>query len=85
MFGWLARHVLVLLFISKKMRRKKRLMKWTESKYERENKCEMIGIFRTFGKNRIKVTWARPRTKNRSQRYDPNMRCFKCGIRGHFR
>jgi hypothetical protein len=33
----------------------------------------------------VKVTWARPRTRNRSQRHDPNMRCYKCGQRGHFR
>jgi len=39
---------------------------------------------RSFGTNRVKVTWARPRTRNRSQRYDPNMRCYKCGLRGHF-
>jgi hypothetical protein len=44
----------------------------------------IIGL-RSFGNNRLKVTWARPRTRNRSQRYDPNMRCYKCGQRGHFR
>ena len=43
----------------------------------------MIG-FRSFGNNRLKVTWARPRTRNRSQRHDPNMRCYKCGQRGEF-
>ncbi len=37
---------------------------------------------RSFGDSRIKVTWARPRTRNRSQRHDPNMRCYKCGQRG---
>ncbi|CAF1038578.1 unnamed protein product [Rotaria sordida] len=39
---------------------------------------------RSFGNNRLKVTWARPRTRNRSHRQDPNMRCYKCGQRGHF-
>ena len=44
----------------------------------------IIGL-RSHGNNRLKVTWARPRTRNRSQRHDPNMRCYKCGQRGHFR
>ncbi|CAF4946787.1 unnamed protein product, partial [Rotaria magnacalcarata] len=30
------------------------------------------------------VTWARPRARNRAPRHDPNMRCYKCGQRGHF-
>ncbi|CAF4001812.1 unnamed protein product [Rotaria magnacalcarata] len=40
---------------------------------------------RSFGNNRLKVTWARPRARNRAPRHDPNMRCYKCGQRGHFR
>ncbi|CAF5015679.1 unnamed protein product, partial [Rotaria magnacalcarata] len=36
------------------------------------------------GNNRLKVTWARPRARNRAPRHDPNMRCYKCGQRGHF-
>ncbi|CAF4212661.1 unnamed protein product [Rotaria socialis] len=39
---------------------------------------------RSFGNNRLKVTWARPRARNRAPRHDPNMRCYKCGQRGHF-
>ncbi|CAF3527600.1 unnamed protein product [Adineta steineri] len=39
---------------------------------------------RSYGDNRLKVTWARPRTRHRSNRHDPNMRCYKCGQRGHF-
>ncbi|UJR15362.1 hypothetical protein I4U23_002311 [Adineta vaga] len=39
---------------------------------------------RSFGDNRLKVTWARPRTRHRSNRHDPNMRCYQCGQRGHF-
>jgi len=47
-------------------------------------KTILIGL-RSFGNNRLKVTWARPRARNRSHRHDPNMRCYKCGQRGHFR
>lgn len=47
-------------------------------------KINLVGL-RSFGNNRLKITWARPRTRSRSQRYDPNMKCFKCGQRGHLR
>jgi hypothetical protein len=41
--------------------------------------------FRTLCGSRIRVTFARPRTRGRGQRgYDPNMRCYQCGERGHF-
>ena len=34
---------------------------------------------------RIRVTIARPRTKGRGRRgFDPGMRCYQCGERGHF-
>ena len=34
---------------------------------------------------RVRVTFARPRTKGRGRRgFDPNMRCYQCGDRGHF-
>jgi len=35
---------------------------------------------------RIRVTIARPRTRGRGQnpRFDPGMRCYQCGERGHF-
>ncbi|CAB4066956.1 SFRS7 [Lepeophtheirus salmonis] len=34
---------------------------------------------------RIRVTHARPRTKGRGRRgFNPNMRCYQCGDRGHF-
>ncbi len=49
-----------------------------------KTKTILIGL-RSFGNNRIKVTWARPRTRNRSHRQNPNMRCYKCGQIGHFR
>lgn len=40
---------------------------------------------RTLCGSRIRVTFARPRTRGRGQRgYDPNMRCYQCGERGHF-
>ena len=34
---------------------------------------------------RIRVTVARPRTRGRGRRgFDPGMRCYQCGERGHF-
>eukprot|EP00095_Tigriopus_kingsejongensis_P005047 snap_masked-scaffold375_size191602-processed-gene-0.22 protein:Tk05047 transcript:snap_masked-scaffold375_size191602-processed-gene-0.22-mRNA-1 annotation:"splicing arginine serine-rich 7" len=34
---------------------------------------------------RIRVSFARPRTKGHGRRsFDPNMRCYQCGDRGHF-
>lgn len=34
---------------------------------------------------RIRVTCARPRTRGRGRRgFDPGMRCYQCGERGHF-
>ena len=34
---------------------------------------------------RVRVSMARPRTRGRSRRgFDPNMRCYQCGERGHF-
>ena len=34
---------------------------------------------------RIRVTFARPRTKGAGRRsFDPAMRCYQCGDRGHF-
>jgi len=34
---------------------------------------------------RVRVTMARPRTRGRSRRgFDPSMRCYQCGERGHF-
>jgi arginine/serine-rich splicing factor 7 len=34
--------------------------------------------------NRIRVSWAKPRTRGRNKRFDPQMRCYQCGHRGHF-
>ncbi len=34
--------------------------------------------------NRIHVSWAKPRTRGRNKRFDPAMRCYQCGHRGHF-
>jgi len=53
-------------------------------KINKKTKRILIGL-RSYENNRLKVTWARPRTRNRSHRQDPNMRCYKCGQRGHFR
>lgn len=41
---------------------------------------------RLIGSCRIRVTYAKPRTKGSSnrKRFDPNMRCYQCGQRGHF-
>lgn len=34
---------------------------------------------------RVRVTMARPRTRGRGRRgFDPSMRCYQCGERGHF-
>ncbi|XP_070563518.1 serine/arginine-rich splicing factor 7-like isoform X6 [Ptychodera flava] len=34
---------------------------------------------------RVRVSLARPRTRGRGRRgYDPNLRCYQCGERGHF-
>jgi arginine/serine-rich splicing factor 7 len=34
---------------------------------------------------RIRVTYARPRTRGQGGRgFDPNMKCYQCGYRGHF-
>ncbi|CAF0944782.1 unnamed protein product [Brachionus calyciflorus] len=44
---------------------------------------EMDG--RSVGSCRIRVTIAKPRTKGNSRRgFDPGMRCYQCGERGHF-
>ena len=43
-----------------------------------------IGITRRNGR-RVRVTSARPRTKGMGRRgFDPSMRCYQCGDRGHF-
>ncbi|GLH15688.1 RNA-binding protein 1 [Gryllus bimaculatus] len=35
--------------------------------------------------NQLRVTFARPRTRGRGRRgFDPNMRCYQCGYKGHF-
>lgn len=44
---------------------------------------EMDG--KVLSSGRIKCTFARPRTKNRRRKgFDPNLRCYQCGDRGHF-
>lgn len=38
-----------------------------------------------LGGSRIRVTHARPRTRGLGRRfYNPNMRCYECGLSGHF-
>lgn len=41
---------------------------------------------RTVSSCRIRVTLAKPRTKGsrNRRRFDPSMRCYQCGQRGHF-
>lgn len=35
--------------------------------------------------SRVRVSYARPRTRGRRSRgFDPNLRCYQCGIKGHF-
>ncbi|ESO96626.1 hypothetical protein LOTGIDRAFT_88358, partial [Lottia gigantea] len=38
-----------------------------------------------FG-SRIRVSFARPRTRGQKRRhgFDPNLRCYQCGEKGHF-
>lgn len=44
---------------------------------------EMDG--KVFGGSRIRVSLARPRTRGRRRRvFDPNLRCYQCGRKGHF-
>jgi arginine/serine-rich splicing factor 7 len=39
---------------------------------------------KVIGNNRCRVTFARPRTRGRKRHFDPDMKCFQCGGRGHF-
>ncbi|KAI3382570.1 hypothetical protein SNEBB_003720 [Seison nebaliae] len=44
---------------------------------------EMNGKY--LSDSRIRVTWARPRTRGRRvNRWDPNSKCYHCGSTGHF-
>jgi len=43
---------------------------------------ELDGRF--IGGSRVRITWARPRTRGGRRRFDPNMRCYQCGQKGHF-
>ncbi|CAE1307892.1 SFRS7 [Acanthosepion pharaonis] len=44
---------------------------------------EMDG--KALGGSRIRVSLARPRTRGRRRRvFDPNLRCYQCGRKGHF-
>jgi splicing factor, arginine/serine-rich 7 len=43
-----------------------------------------LKLIRTIGGSRIRATLALPRTKGRHKRFDPNMRCYQCGQKGHF-
>lgn len=38
-----------------------------------------------FCGSRVRVTWAHPRSKGRRRHgFDPNLRCYQCGEKGHF-
>ncbi|CAF0797120.1 unnamed protein product [Didymodactylos carnosus] len=43
---------------------------------------ELDGRF--LGGSRVRVSWARPRTRGGKRKWDPNMRCYQCGQKGHF-
>lgn len=41
--------------------------------------------YRVLSGGRIRVSFARPRTRGRRRRgFDPNLRCYTCGEKGHF-
>ena len=42
-------------------------------------------LYRTLSGGRIRVSFARPRTRGRRRRgFDPNLSCYTCGEKGHF-
>lgn len=46
---------------------------------------EIKYFYREVAGSRIRVTYARPRTRGSGRRfYSSNMRCYQCGYSGHF-
>lgn len=69
---WMARSVPCFAFV---------VFRYREDAEEAQRKTDGIEV---CGR-RIRVTIARPRTRGRGRRgFDPGMRCYQCGERGHF-
>lgn len=69
---WMARSVPCFAFV---------VYRYREDAEEAQRKVDSSEI----SGRRVRVTVARPRTKGRGRRgFDPNMRCYQCGERGHF-
>merc|ERR1712184_230134 len=69
---WMARSVPCFAFV---------VYRYKDDAEDAARKCDGIEI---CGR-RVRVTMARPRTKGRGRRgFDPSMRCYQCGERGHF-
>jgi len=69
---WMARSVPCFAFV---------VFRYKEDAYEA---CRAADGMDICGR-RVRVTMARPRTRGRSRRgFDPSMRCYQCGERGHF-
>merc|ERR1712018_546796 len=69
---WMARSVPCFAFV---------VYRYKEDSDDAVRKCDGMEI---CGR-RVRVTTARPRTKGRGRRgFDPGMRCYQCGERGHF-
>lgn len=69
---WMARSVPCFAFV---------VFRYREDAEEAQRKTDGIEVC----SRRIRVTIARPRTRGRGRRgFDPGMRCYQCGERGHF-
>ena len=69
---WMARSVPCFAFV---------VYRYKEDSEDAARKCDGMEI---CGR-RVRVTVARPRTKGMGRRgFDPSMRCYQCGDRGHF-
>lgn len=69
---WMARSVPCFAFV---------VFRYREDAEEAQRKADGSEV----SSRRIRVTIARPRTRGRGRRgFDPGMRCYQCGERGHF-
>jgi len=69
---WMARSVPCFAFV---------VYRYREDAEEAQRKVDGIEVC----SRRVRVTIARPRTRGRGRRgFDPGMRCYQCGERGHF-